>query len=253
MDTTVFIIIVFFGLIVGSFLNSVIYRFDDLRTILVHRSHCPHCKQEIKWYDLIPLLSFIVLAGKCRSCKKLISYQYPLIEFFTALIFGLLYIKFGLDVQLFFYLIVSSILIIIFAYDGYKQLIPDNLVVAMLIFWLTYVLFADISNFNDYMYGSIIGSLIGGIFLGLIVLATKGKGMGIGDVKLALIMGLILGWKYLIIALFFAFVIGALYGVVLLLLRKKNLKSSVAFGPFMVIGFYVALFLGGKIINWYLY
>ena len=245
-----------FGLIVGSFLNSIIYRLDDLGTIIRHRSHCPHCKKEIRWYDLVPLLSFVVLEGKCRECGKKISWQYPLVEICTALLFLAIYLNFGLTYYTLFLLIISCFLIVIFVYDWRKMIIPDIAIIPAIGIWIIIWLLSIIPGVTlglpvDFL-NYLLGGLAGAGFIGLIVLLTRGKGMGVGDIKLAFLLGFICGWPLAVIGLFSAFIIGSIIGLILLAAKIKKLKSAIPFGPFLIVGFYIALFWGEKIIGWYI-
>jgi leader peptidase (prepilin peptidase)/N-methyltransferase len=227
-DFTIFV----FGLIVGSFLNCIIYRLEKGESFLKGRSYCPKCKHRLAWQDLVPVLSFLFLLGKCRYCKKSISFQYPLVELATAILFVL-----SPDIR---FTIIVPFLIIIFVYDLKHYLIPDKIV------YLAIGL-ALILGFNQ-----VIPACGAALFFLLIVLATRGRGMGIGDIKLAFLMGLLLGWPNILVALSFAFFAGATIGLALIFAKKKSLKSAVPFGPFLIAGTFIALFFGGKIINWYL-
>lgn len=249
------IIIIFLGLIAGSFTNSVIFRINDLLSIVTHRSICPHCKEEIKWYDLVPLFSFVVLAGRCRKCAKKISIQYPIVEFAMAILYALIYWQFGLTVFSVFLMALSIALVGIFVYDLYYKIIPDFLIYFMLIIWIVIWLLSLIGN----SFGLpadfsklILGGLISGGFIAVIVAVTRGKGMGIGDIKLAFLLGFVLGYPNIIIALFAAFIIGSIIGIFLITLKIKKLKSEIPFAPFLIIGFYLSLFWAEPIINWYL-
>lgn len=237
------------GLIVGSFLNVLIFRLPDMESVIKGRSHCPKCKKQIPWYDLIPLLSFVALAGRCRSCKETISYVYPLVETITAVLFAIIYLQFGLTIFTFYLITVSCILIVIFFYDAKKQLIPDEMIIAGFVISIIYYLLSYKAYHLDTV---LLGFLIGTLFIGLIVAFTKGKGMGIGDIKLAALLGLVIGYPKIIPLLFFAFVIGSLYGLFLIASHKKGLKDPIAFAPFLILSFYIVLFLGDQIINWYL-
>lgn len=256
MNLGITLIVFCLGLIFGSFLNSVIYRLDDIKTIFTHRSHCPHCKEEITWYDLVPLFSFIALTGRCRKCKTQISWQYPLVEIATAAIFAIIYWQFGINGYSCLMMVMSCFLVVIFVYDLYHMLIPDLVLMPAIILWILFGLCSFIPGLNLGINLNIFSSLSGAIvavgFIGFIVLVTKGKGMGIGDIKLALLLGLILGWQNAIVGLFFAFVLGAVVGVFLLAIKAKKMKSELAFGPFLIIGFYIALFFGQNIVQWYL-
>lgn len=236
-----------FGLIIGSFLNCVIYRLETRRSFLKGRSFCPHCEHTLSWQDLIPILSFISLRGKCRYCRQKISWQYPLVELATGLIFFLIFCF----LHSVFYVLISCFLIIIFVYDLKHYIIPDSVVypaIALaLIFNFQFLISKQFSTFN-FLILSAIGAAL---FFLLIVLVSKGKWMGIGDIKLAFLMGLLLGWPKIFVALFLAFFIGAAIGLVLIWQRKKTMKSEVPFGPFLVAAVFLALFLGEKLINWY--
>ncbi len=243
------ITILILGLIIGSFLNVLICRLPDIQSILKTRSHCPECKKQLAWNDLIPLISFIMLSRKCRYCGKQISWQYPIVELGTALLFLVLYLKFGLTLYTCYLLLVTCLLIVIFVYDQIRQIIPDEMVIGASVITLIYYLF----NYKLYDFNSIlIGMVIPVLLIGLIVFFTKGKGMGIGDIKLAGLLGLILGYPNIITALFLAFVIGAFYGLYLMAIGKKGMKDAVAFGPFLIIGFYITIFYGQEIMKWYL-
>ncbi len=230
------VIIFILGLIVGSFLNCVIYRLETGGNFLKGRSFCPHCKHVLEWQDLIPVFSFLFLLGKCRYCRKGISIQYPLVELSTGIVF-LLCSAFYAP---YFMYIISCFLIVIFVYDLKHYLIPDKVVFPAILITLV---------FN---YQFILTALGAGLLFLLIVLATRGKGMGIGDIKLAFLMGLILGWPNIMVALFSAFFVGAIIGIILIVSGKKGLKSEVPFGPFLVFGTFLAMFWGQSIMTWYL-
>lgn len=254
MNTFIALIIFIIGLICGSFLNSVVYRMKDLMSIFNERSHCPHCKKVIKWYDLIPLFSFITLGGKCRQCSRKISWQYPLIELATALVFLVLYLNFGITVYSVSLMVVSLFLVAIFVYDLYYEIIPDIMMLPAITVWV--VVWIGMLIFKYGLGASFIdllwGALIGGGFIGFLVLITKGKGMGGADIKLAFLLGFILGWPNVIVGLISAFILGAIVGIFLVIGKTKKMKSSIPFGPFLIAGFYFALFYGEKVINWYL-
>lgn len=234
-------IVFIFGLIIGSFLNCVIYRLEEDRSFLQGRSFCPHCKHKLGFFDLIPILSFLVLKGKCRYCRKPISWQYPLVELATAVIFV---VAFSI-LHSVFHILISAFLIVIFVYDLKHYLIPDKVIYPAIGTALIY----DLLVFDLGTFGA---ALSAAAFFAAIVLVSQGKWMGMGDVKFAFLMGLILGLPQTLVALFFAFLSGAIIGIGLILSRKKSLKSEVPFGPFLVAGTLVALFWGEGIINWYL-
>ncbi|KKS91525.1 MAG: Type 4 prepilin-like protein leader peptide-processing enzyme [Parcubacteria group bacterium GW2011_GWF2_43_11] len=240
-----FFIVLLFGLTAGSFLNCVVYRLENNQSFLTGRSFCPKCKHVLAWYDLMPVLSFLLLGGKCRHCQKKISFQYPLVEIAVALLFLAIF-YYRLPVFSYF---LSLFLIVIFIYDLKHYLILDKVIYPAIGLTLIY----DLLRFDLFTNWNLLISAIGasGFFL-LIVLASRGKWMGVGDIKLAFLMGLILGWPNILVALFFAFLSGATIGVGLVLARRKSFKSEVPFGPFLVAGTIVAMFYGQALINWYL-
>lgn len=245
-------IIAVFGLLVGSFLNCVVYRLETRQSFLKGRSFCPYCKKTLQWYDLIPVLSFLWLRGKCRYCKTQISWQYPLVEIATALLFLLLFI---FRYNFLFYILIVPALIIIFVYDLKHYIIPDKVIypaIAVSGIWylVSGIFFASYTKYN--IQNTIYSAFGAALFFLLIVLITRGKGMGIGDIKLAFLMGLILGWPDILVALLLAFFLGAAIGLVLIILGKKSMKSEVPFGPFLITGLLLVLFFGDKLIDWYL-
>ena len=244
-----YILILLFGLCVGSFLNVVICRLKTKESIFIGRSHCPQCRTVLKWHDLIPVLSFLIQKGKCRYCNKKISWQYPLVEISTALLFLFVILNQqvknlidpSLTLRMTFYLIIISFLIIIFVYDLKHYIIPDKIIYPAIIV-------AGIFNFKF----SILSALGASLFFLSLVLVSKGKWMGLGDVKLAFLMGLILGWPNILLALFLSFFSGAIVGVGLIILHKKGLKSEIPFGPFLSASTIFALLYGSQIIEKFL-
>ncbi|MEI7424796.1 MAG: prepilin peptidase [Candidatus Staskawiczbacteria bacterium] len=242
------------GLCIGSFLNCLIYRLEEEKT-LEGRSFCPHCKHTLSWKDLFPVFSFVFLLGKCRYCKKSISWQYPLVEIATALLFLAIFvansqytINNAINIIYLFY--IFSVLIVIFVYDLKHYLIPDKVLFpAILVTFIS--IFLPTCNIQHVVF-SFLAVLVGSGFFLLIFLLSKGQAMGFGDVKLAILMGLLLGFPNILVALFLAFFFGAIIGLILLFLRKKGLKSEIPFGPFLIAGTFIAIFFGNQIIQWYL-
>ena len=249
-------VIFLFGLIVGSFLNCVIYRLEERKSFLNGRSYCPHCKHKLIWQDLIPIFSFLISRGKCRYCGKKISLQYPLVEFSTGILFVLILSHSIYNLPFAIYnLIIVCFLIIIFVYDLKHFIIPDKVIYpAILVSCIWYFVSGIFFHlYTKYDILNTIYSAVGAaIFFLLIVLISNEKWMGFGDVKLAFLMGLFLGWPNILVALFLAFFIGAIIGIGLIATGKKTLKSEVPFGPFLVAGTFISLFWGQNIINWYL-
>lgn len=254
-----------FGLTVGSFLNCVIYRLQKDEEFLIKRSYCPHCHHTLSWQDLIPLISFLILRGKCRYCKNKISWQYPLIELATGFLFVFVawHQLTANSEQLTFFnfftfcylLAVSCLLVVIFVFDLKHYIIPDKVIyLAILVSGIWYLVSSIFfSQFTTNQILNTIYSAIGaaGFFLA-IILISRGKWMGWGDVKLGFFMGLLLGFPNIFVALFLAFFFGAIIGLGLIIAGKKRLKSEVPFGPFLVTGTFIALFWGKEIINWYI-
>jgi leader peptidase (prepilin peptidase)/N-methyltransferase len=241
------IIVFVVGLAIGSFLDVLIYRIDDLKSVLSTRSHCVHCKYQLAWYDLIPLLSFVFLLGKCRECKQKISLQYPAVELGTAILLLLLFVIYGISWPLAFYSVIFSILIVVFVYDIQKQLIAEELV------WTALV----ISIFSWYFgHFSILSMVLGGLICGgvpaLLVVVSREKWMGSGDIKLGLLVGFLVGYPRAMFLIFLAFVLGAIIGLVYMAVKKKGLKDSLPFAPFLISAALITLVIGEPVVRWYL-
>jgi prepilin signal peptidase PulO-like enzyme (type II secretory pathway) len=252
-----------FGLIVGSFLNVVIYRTIHGEQWVKGRSRCDYCHKEIAWYDNIPLFSYLFLRGRCRYCGKKIAFQHFAIELMTGALFvwwyaiGFAFFQLSqtplLFIQPVFWLIVGILLLIIFVTDWMYQIIPDyaNIGLGLLaLFYRLYLSATGAMQWRDFWL-SIITGVVLMAFLGLLWLITKGKGMGLGDVKFALVMGILLGWPRGLIAMFLAFILGAIWGGLMIVLKYKTLKQRIAFGPFLVLGTAAALIWGNALWRWY--
>ena len=249
--------IIFFiaGLIIGSFLNVVVYRLRLAETIM-GRSHCPHCKAKIKWYDNIPLLSFVFLRARCRSCKGRISWRYPLIEVFTGIVFALTS-KYFLVIgdsfsywQTGFYLTIFSLFFVLLAYDWQFMEMP------VIIFWIllgVVIIYLAFLSFSEYLSGSsffqlslvsgLTGGLMSWLFFFCLVFFSKEKWMGWGDVYIGFLAGLFLGHKNVLLGLLLSFMFGSIYATILVMLKKGTMKSQVPFIPFLVLGTIVAIFM----------
>jgi len=273
-DIFFYFLIFVFGLIVGSFLNCVIFRLEKNESFLRGRSYCPFCRHSLNFLDLVPLFSFLFLKGRCRYCQKPISWQYFLVEAATGSIFLLIFIFFApLNMEfsgqtilsLIYYWTIASFLIVIFVYDLKHYIIPDKAIYPAIIIAFIFRFF-EVLSFNYWslsgvfsfgiaafepMFSPILSAVFASGFFLAIVLISKGQWMGVGDIKLAFLMGLMLGWPNILIALFLAFFIGALVGVFLILKNKKTFKSEIPFGPFLILGTFIALFFGSQIIDWY--
>lgn len=257
---TVFIV----GLVIGSFSNVCIYRIPRNESIVFPASHCPACGQTIKWYDNIPLLSYIILKGKCRFCQNAISIQYPLVESLTGSIYLFIFLSYGLHLKSIAYMFFCSALIIITFIDLKEEIIPDTISISFLILgFLLSVLIKTISPLD-----SLLGIFVGGGTLLLVAVAGsyffKKEAMGGGDIKLSAMVGSFLGWQLTLLSLFLAFFSGAIAGVIILLKRKEKKDvtgeeddsislDTIPFGPFIALGSVIALFFGKAILNWYFF
>jgi len=246
------VLIFILGLIVGSFSNVCIYRIPRNESIIYPASHCPKCSSPIKPVDNIPLLSFILLKGRCRHCGSRISIRYPIVEFLTGLIYLIIYLIYGLSVQTLIYIILSSALIIIAFIDLNEEIVPDVISLPGIVIGFIISFFVPYISFIDSALGIAVGGgLILIIGLGGSVIFKK-EAMGGGDVKLAAMIGAFLGWRYVIISLFLGFFVGALAGIFLILSKIKSREDAIPFGPFIVLGSFITLLWGEKIISWYI-
>lgn len=246
MQVLIFLFIFLLGFIFGSFVNVLIYRLP-IRKPITGRSLCPNCQKQIAWFDNVPLLSFILLRGKCRNCSKKISIRYPLIELLTAIGFLLIYLLFkGQSVfEIGYLLFVFVLLLPIFVIDLIHQIVPDELVFCGVALVFLFLLLSD----SQSIFSSLFASFVSASFILSIHLITKGKGMGLGDVKLALFLGVFLGVSKIIPWFYLSFLTGALVGIILILVRKAKFGKPIAFGPFLILGLIGAYFWGDKLIG----
>ncbi len=253
------------GLTIGSFLNAVIFRLKQNERWSRGRSLCPHCRHVLSWFDLIPLVSFVLLRAKCRYCRKSISWQYPLVELVTALVFvigygqfftgtleyknigALLPYSYAPILPYLAYLIISSFLIVIFVYDLKYYLILDKVSLPAFLSAMLLNFLLGYSVFNLLLAS---GLLAGFFFLQF--LFSQGQWLGGGDIRLGLVMGAILGWPMALTALVLAYVLGAIVGLTLMALKKKSWKSQLPFGTFLSLAAWLVLLWGREIVNWYL-
>lgn len=242
------IIIVFiFGLLIGSFLNVCIYRIPRGESIAYPPSHCTKCNNRIKPYDLVPVLSYMVLKGRCRYCKDKISLRYPIVELFTGIIFAAVYIRYDLSYEFVKYCILSALLIIIGLIDYDTSDIYDNTILTGFIFGMIFL--AANRYFELPIKTYLIGALTCGALISVIILLTGG--MGWGDAELSALLGLFFGIKLSYLALFLSVVIGGLAGILLILTKKKSRKDYIPFGPFMATAAIITLLFGDKILQLY--
>jgi len=234
-----------FGLVVGSFLGAYTFRYPRGISVLKGRSICPKCKKNLAWHDNIPVLSFLLLKGRCRNCSKSISLRYPLIEIATALGFvGIWFLSLE-PVFLIFLILIFSLLVVIFVIDLEQKIVPDEVVFAGFGLTVFYLLLISPST----LFTSLAAGFGAALFLLLVHLATRGRGMGLGDVKFAVFAGTFLGWPIVPIWLFTAFLTGAVVGTILVLAKKASFGKQIAFGPFLVISLIIVFIWGEKFIN----
>ena len=241
-----YIIIFLYGIVIGSFLNVVIYRVPKKENIVSTRSHCMTCGYQLKWYDLIPLFSWIFLGGKCRKCRTRISVQYPVIEAANGILYLIVFWKYGMSLDSLLYCLLFSALLALSVIDFRTYEIPLGINIFILALGLIRVAM-DFSHVIDYG----IGFLCVSIFLLLIYYITKGRGIGGGDVKLMAVCGLLLGWKLIILA----FLLGCIIGSVCHLLRMRFAGADrvLAMGPYLSIGVAIAALWGNTLIEGYLH
>lgn len=240
------------GLIIGSFLNVCIFRIPKEESISFPPSHCVKCGTKIKLYDLIPIISYIFLKGRCRNCKDKISLKYPIIELITGALFVALYIEFGLNVTLIKFLFLVSLLLVIGIIDFETMDVYFNTICTGIIAGVIFMAVgAFFNNFNiSYFSNYIIGGAVGGSVISIIILITKG--MGWGDAEICLVAGLFLGFKLTLVMLFLAFVIGGVFGIALLLLKIKKRSDPIPFGPFIALAGIITVFAGNFLLKWYM-
>ncbi len=241
----IYLFLFLLGLCFGSFVSAFSYRYLKGISIAKGRSFCPKCKNKISWFDNIPVLSFIFLGGRCRSCKKKISLRYPMIELSSALGFLVIGIYTLPDyVKTIYYLTIFVLLAIIFVTDLENQVIPDVFIFMGIVVTLGYFILINPQS----MFLPIFSGLLAASFLMLIHVVTKGQGMGLGDVKFAVLGGMIVGFDLLPIWILLAFLTGAIVGSILILLRKARMKTKIAFGPFLIVSIVLALAFGKNIL-----
>jgi leader peptidase (prepilin peptidase)/N-methyltransferase len=248
----IFLFVFLLGSILGSFLNVCIYRLPKKESILSPPSHCPHCGEPIRFYDNIPILSYLLLGGKCRHCKKHISLRYPVVEGLSGLLSLALFIKYSLTAQFLLLLLFAAALIIITFIDLDYQIIPDIISIPGIFLGIGASFFIPTMSWFE----SLFGILIGGGFLLLVAIGYKWltgrEGMGGGDIKLLAMVGAWLGWKAIPFILFSSSLIGVLIGGGTGLMKKRGLRSRIPFGPFLSISSIIYIFFGPEIISWYI-
>ena len=234
-----------YGIVIGSFLNVLILRLPLKESITLKRSHCMTCGHTLSWYELIPLFSYLFLGGKCRHCKAHISVQYPIVEAANGILYVVFFLAKGITVETFLYCLAASALLALSVIDWRTQEIPLGFILFILTLGLVR-LFTDLENWSQY----VIGLFAVSVFLLLIDLVTKGRGIGHGDIKLMAATGLLLGWKLIIIAFIMACIIGTVVHLIRMAVKKVGRK--LAFCPYLSMGICIAMIWGEQLVSWYL-
>ncbi len=245
INMAIYLIIFLYGIVIGSFVNVCIYRIPLKEDIVKERSHCMSCGHILQWYELIPLVSYLAQKGKCRKCGAKLSVQYPLIEGLNGVLYVVVAVINGLNVDSLLYCLLISALITLSVIDWRTYEIP----IGINIFILALGLIMTVLHYGDWL-NHVIGFLAVSVFIYVIILATKGRGMGGGDMKLMAAAGLMLGWKEIILA----FVLGCILGSIIHVIRMKVSKAehTLAFGPYLSLGIVITVLFGQPILNWYL-
>ncbi|GAB6075592.1 prepilin peptidase [Desulfurobacterium crinifex] len=241
-----------FGTIVGSFLNVCTYRIPMGESVIYPSSHCPKCGEKIKWYDNIPIISYLILRGKCRNCGEKISVQYPLIELLTGILTAGVIWRYGVSFVSLYFLILIYVLIVVSMIDLKTMLVPVKLCYFAMVAGILLSLFVPVISFKDSILGASFGA---GIILFIIetyYIFTGKEGMGYGDANIMAVIGAFLGWEKVLLTIFFASLIGSVVGIALMVLKGKNVKFALPFGPFLSAGTYITILFGDEIIKWYL-
>jgi len=243
--------------VIGSFLNVCIYRLPLEQSIVTPRSHCPSCKKTIPWYDNIPLVSYVLLGGRCRSCKAKISFNYFLVELLTAAVLVVLFATFKLTPLFFIYSFFACGLIVVTLVDFKHQIIPDEISIpGIIIGFILSVVYPKLhaaGSLVPSLVDSAMGILVGGGTLFLLGIAGekifKKEAMGFGDVKLLAMIGAFLGWKLVLITIFLSSILGTIVGIILKVTTKQE---YIAYGPFLAMAAVLSIFWGNRIIQFIL-
>ncbi len=247
-----FTLFLLLGLSLGSFFNVVIFRLPRGISLISPRSHCPSCKQPIRYFDNVPVLSYLMLKGRCRSCGSTISGRYPLVEFISALLYVGLYIRFRLSISTLVYGTLFAFLIPIAFIDIDRQIIPDKLTIPGFILGVVLVTAFHFLNWRSMF----LGSIVSGAFLWLLGLlgktALNKETLGFGDVKLLVMTGIYLGFPGNLISLFLGASAAMVLVIVGMLLKRIELSNRIAFGPFIALSAIVYVYVGNALVKWYL-
>ena len=245
LELTPYIIIFIFGITIGSFLNVCIYRIPLGESIVTAPSHCMTCGRKLKWYDMVPVFSWLVLGGKCRSCKSKISVQYPIIEGVNGILYVMICAVNGLEWSSVIYCFMASALLVLSIIDWRTYEIPFGINVFLFVLGIAMTIL-DRGNLVEHLIGMI---CVSGL-LGILYLLTGGRAIGGGDIKLMFACGLILGWKLILLAFFLGCIIGSVVHIIRMSVKKAG--RMLAMGPYLSAGILLAALWGNAWINWYL-
>ena len=245
LELTPYIIIVIFGITIGSFLNVCIYRIPLGESIVTAPSHCMTCGRKLKWYDMVPVFSWLVLGGKCRNCKSKISVQYPIIEGVNGILYVMICAVNGLEWSSVIYCFMASALLVLSIIDWRTYEIPFGINVFLFVLGVAMTIL-DRGNLAEHLIGMI---CVSGL-LGILYLLTGGRAIGGGDIKLMFACGLILGWKLILLAFFLGCIIGSVVHIIRMSVKKAG--RMLAMGPYLSAGILLAALWGNAWINWYL-
>jgi leader peptidase (prepilin peptidase)/N-methyltransferase len=251
METVTLAFVFTFGAIIGSFLNVCIARLPDGRSVVQPPSHCPKCQTFLAWYENIPILSYLFLTGRCRTCRVRISAIYPAVEVLTGALAVALFLRLGPTLAFAGYFAFAAALVVITFIDLDHQIIPDVISLPGIVIGLAFSLVSPLVTPIDALIGTLVG---GGTLLSVAWLyqTFRGQeGMGGGDIKLLAMIGAFLGWKSIFVTLFVGSVIGSIIGVVVMLYEGADTKLAIPFGPFLAGGALVYLFWGDRILAFY--
>lgn len=239
-----YIILFLYGIVIGSFLNVCIYRIPKQENIAKVRSHCMQCDHQLKWYELIPLFSYLLQGGKCRVCKTKISVQYPLIEGANGILYVFIFMINGINVDSLLYCLLTSTLLVLSVIDFRTYEIPIGINYFILVLGVLRTVLHN-AHWADHVIGFFAVSVV----LYIIIIATKGRGIGGGDMKMMAVCGLFLGWKGIILA----FLLGCIIGSVVHVIRMRVTKCDhvLALGPYLSIGVFISMLWGAQWISWY--
>ena len=245
LELTPYIIIFIFGITIGSFLNVCIYRIPLGEPIVTAPSHCMTCGRKLKWYDMVPVFSWLVLGGKCRNCKSKISVQYPIIEGVNGILYVVICAVNGLEWSSMIYCFMASALLVLSIIDWRTYEIPFGINVFLFVLGVAMTIL-DRGNLAEHLIGMI---CVSGL-LGILYLLTGGRAIGGGDIKLMFACGLILGWKLILLAFFLGCIIGSVVHIIRMSVKKAG--RMLAMGPYLSVGILLAALWGNAWINWYL-